>query len=414
MSTRNEINRREFVLGASAVTVSGVLSASAFTQIVSDKKQTIHPLTIPTEPVLVRVRVGRFRNGQRTTINGGQVRAIDGVLQTTNSIKDLFNKDEDLHFVSHKKSTFTIGSGEKQKIVTGKLHVHACNDNDDTAFDVVAHVPIEQYLPGVLAGELYAHWHPDTFAAQAVAARSYAIVQHLNRIDKSHFDVTDGPSSQMFLGDVTLEAAHNAAKVTQGVILAWDSTVVPAYYSACCGGRAASALDAISTSTQHEIPPLFGRKGKDVCHSLESATWRATRSSRMFRMRLNDYAKRFKIPELESLRSVRSIEPCEFNKHGRPTKLAIRDRRRKRHYVNARNFLSAANASVSALPSTTETIWSSTLSCTKSGNELSFEGRGMGHGVGLCQYGAQELAGQNKSWESILQWYYPQASIQAI
>ena len=397
----------------SAFAISGLARCENY----SPKEETEnkpHPLAIPSYTVHIRVRVGRYREGQQATVNGGQVRVVGGELQTTTAIHGLFDKTDPKHFLSKVPTQFIIGSGEKQKVITGNLHMHARSDIGRSDFDIVAHVPIEKYLPGVLAGELYAHWHPDTFAAQAVAARSYAIVQHLNRLNTSHFDVTDGPSSQVFLGDVSLEVAHNATKETEGVILAWDSTVVPAYYSACCGGRAASASDAISNSPQHDILPLYGKKGKDVCADLEVATWQATRSSRLFRKRLNASAKNLKLPELGTIRSVRSIEPCEYNTHGRPTKLLIQDRRRNGFTVKARDFMSAANASVSSLPLPSDTVWSSTLSCSKTGSDLVFEGRGLGHGVGLCQYGAQELAGQNNSWEDILRWYYPKASIQTV
>ena len=398
----------------SVVAVGGLAHCENFVQHEDEVKKTKHPLTIPTGSVQVRVRVGRYRNGTVAHIDTGQIRAVDGVLQTTKSIKSLFDQRDSSHFFSKTSKQFTVGVSEKQKVVTGELHIHVRPDIGKQDFDIVAHVPIEQYLPGVLAGELYAHWHPDTFAAQAVAARSYAIVQHLNRHKTSHFDVTDGPSSQMFLGDVTLEAAHKATKDTESVILTWNNTVVPAYYSACCGGSAASALDAISGSSQHDITPLYGRKGNDVCVSLKASTWRATRSSRLFRKRLNASAKHLKLPELETIRSIRSIEPCEHNKHGRPTKLIIKDRRRNGYIVNAKDFVSAANASVSSLPMPGDPVWSSTLSCSKTGSDLTFKGRGLGHGVGLCQYGAQELAGQNNTWEDILQWYYPNASIQTV
>ena len=56
-------------------------------------------------------------------------------------------------------------------------------------------------------------------------------------------------------------------------------------------------------------------------------------------------------------------------------------------------------------------MWSSILNGEKNGADLSITGFGMGHGVGLCQYGAQELAGRGESWEDILSWYYPKADI---
>ena len=55
----------------------------------------------------------------------------------------------------------------------GSIVLHGLDDA--ATFDVVNHLPMEQYLPGVLTRELYASWHLETFRAQAIAARSYAL-----------------------------------------------------------------------------------------------------------------------------------------------------------------------------------------------------------------------------------------------
>ncbi len=47
----------------------------------------------------------------------------------------------------------------------------------------------------------------------------------------------------------------------------------------------------------------------------------------------------------------------------------------------------------------------------KVGSTIRISGRGFGHGVGLCQYGAEALAHQGRGYESILSWYYPEATI---
>ena len=120
------------------------------------------------------------------------------------------------------------------------------------------------------------------------------------------------------------------------------------------------------------------------------------------------------LPELATIRSIRSIEPTETNAHGRPNRLAIIDRRRQVVEVRARDFIRAVNASVESMEDPTQTISSSFLKGTKTGTDLQFEGYGMGHGVGLCQYGAQELAGRGKSFEEILSWYYPGATLHSI
>ena len=379
-------DRRNFLLASSVVVVGALTSCRGL----SERKSKITPTAYA--PVDMRVRIGK----QTTSV------VIGNLLYTRKTVGDtprtvvLKNKTE---IFIHKKA----------KTVSGMVVLHP-NKNKET-FDVVAHVPIEQYLPGVLAGELYAHWHPETFAAQAVAARSYAINHHYERKNTSHYDVSDGPSSQMFLGDVTLDVAHRAVQETNGVVLRWKERVIPAYYSACCGGIAATALDAITHADEHNIPPLKGHAGVDVCVSTKGNLWSTEREARLLRRRLNACAHSMRVPLFADIKSIRSIEPSVTNQHGRPTKLMIVDRQKKTYEVSAKLFVQSANATIASLPNPKKPLWSSFLVAEKDGANLQLHGRGMGHGVGLCQYGAQELAGRGDSWEDILSWYYPQIQI---
>jgi stage II sporulation protein D len=120
------------------------------------------------------------------------------------------------------------------------------------------------------------------------------------------------------------------------------------------------------------------------------------------------------LSDFADIYSIRSIKPSATNKHGRPNKLAIVDRRRGVVEVRARDFLRAANSQIASLPQPVPIIWSSFLVGKREGDQLQFDGVGMGHGVGLCQYGAQELAGRGKSFEDILSWYYPGADLHTI
>lgn len=392
-------NRREFMIAAGVFIAGGVASCSG-------GKEKVEPAPIEIEqakpPTDIRVRIGKIRNGEQLSIGGSDI-----------STAKLFssNGSNPSAVVGDYKGV-VVETGKQTKKITGKILLHARQDISKGALDVVAHVPLELYLPGVLAGELLSHWHLATFSAQAVAARSYALWRNSQRKKTSHFDVTDGPSSQVFLGDVELDVAHRAVKETEGVVLTWQNELIPSYYSACCGGIAALATDAISSSPRHNIPPLFGHVGDDACKQLDIHKWSTSRNSRTLRRRLNASAKRLNIPNLQHLYSIRSIVPAKTNRHGRPTHLAIKDRRRKTIEVSARDFIRAANASVSTLPAPKEQLWSPFLVGKRSGTEIQLDGYGMGHGVGLCQYGAQELAGQDYAWEDILAWYYPQATIE--
>jgi len=388
--TNNQYNRREFVL-ASGLFVAGSLLACDKREKklpIEHKQSTTKPMT---GPILIRVLIAK--NIDRVTI---------GRFEYTNT--KIGEKPLEVDIKPNTELTFS----RKTMAVSGLILLHP---NKNNTFDVVIHVPIEQYLPGVLAGELFAHWHPATFAAQAVAARSYAVNLHIERKTKSYFDVTDGPSSQMFLGDVTLDVAHRAVKETNGVVLRWNSEVIPAYYSACCGGLAATAHDAISSAEAHNVAPLQGHAGKDACTAVKIHAWNVKRPARQLRKRLNACANQMNVPQFADIRSIQSIEPSATNQHGRPIKLTMVDRQKTVYEVRAKDFMRAANTTVSSLSSPHMNLMSSFLVGKKSGPTVELTGYGMGHGVGLCQYGAQELAGAGQSWQNILAWYYPKAEV---
>jgi len=405
-------NRRDFITAAGVLVAGGILSCSRDER-GGEERSTKQLLPLPTSPITVRVRVGKIRQTATCSVDGKNISHGDWLWKLNNLPVTMVESNNNQVAWIHGQ-THTIRVSEKTKTVTGGLSLHPRGDVSTHAFDIVAHVPMETYLPGVIAGELFSHWHPNTFAAQAVAARSYATVQHLKRKTSSHFDVTDGPSSQVFLGDVTLDVAHRGVSETKGIVLKWNNGVVPAYYSACCGGYAATASDAISNSLVHNIEPLQGRSGKDVCTSLPIHKWSVERPHRHLRNRLTTWSNTTTDQPLKQLRSIQSISSAQTNEHGRPTKLEIVDRRNRTHVMDANQFVRAANTSFSTLPNPGPRLWSSNLVATRAGSSVEISGVGMGHGVGLCQYGSQILAGKNKTWESILTWYYPNVTLDTL
>jgi SpoIID/LytB domain protein len=406
-------NRRDFMAATGVIVAGGILSCSRDEQRVERKSRKKHILRLPADPIIVRVRIGKVRDTHGCAVDGEVIFRNETQWEPTRFSGEPANNNE-AQVVWIKRGLHTVVVSKKTKVFTGTISLHPRKDISKHALDIVAHIPMESYLPGVIAGELFSHWHPTTFAAQAVAARSYATAQHLLRKTTSHFDLSDGPSSQVFLGDVTLDVAHRAVSQTKGLVMTWDGTVVPSYYSACCGGLAATANDAIGKDAIHDISPLQGGVGEDVCTTLDVHRWKIERSHRNLCRRLAIWTTATTHNKLDGLRSIRSIRPRQTNHHGRPTTLEIMDRHNKSFSIEAKHFVRAANASVPSLPSPTPRLWSSNFSAIKEGSKIEISGVGLGHGVGMCQYGAQILAGRGKSWESILSRYYPAVTFDTV
>ena len=301
----------------------------------------------------------------------------------------------------------------------GSLVLHTVNQNrrrsaddvdDQPGVDVVNHVMLEDYLPGVLAGELYSHWAYDAFAAQAVAARTFACYEHLDR-RSSHFDVTDTVASQVYLGGGAHRRAVEAARRTRGEVLLYDRRLVPAYYSSCCGGMPAHAVDTVSSSPVNDIRPLRGQGNCWSCSDAPVFRWQRTRSVENVRRHLARYGRDNDRDDLASIGRPQRIEAIAHNPFGRPRRYAVHDHRSRVVELDAESLRRALNVLDGRAVDADARLRSSAFAVEVRGDEARFTGQGFGHGVGLCQYGAQGMAASGQPYSTILNWYYPRARI---
>ncbi len=280
------------------------------------------------------------------------------------------------------------------------------------AFDVVNHVGLETYLPGVLEHEFYKSWDPAAFRAQAIAARSYALVQ-MGKSQRRHYDVNADVSSQMFGGISTHDTSLQAAAATRGQVLTWQGRIVPAYYSSSSGGTGQDA--AIAFPDGANIPPLRGRE-----HGAWSANSKYFRWGPISRDR-GDLSRRMaawgrsKSHPVASLRSIASVTITARNSVGRPAVFTVRDGSGASYTLRAEEFRFACNFASPAPVDAAQNIRSSHVSVRVVGNVVQFyDGRGFGHGVGMDQHGAQSMALKGYNERSILAFYYPGAAIEKI
>ncbi len=279
------------------------------------------------------------------------------------------------------------------------------------AVDVVTHVPMEQYLPGVLAKELYNTWSLQTHLAQAVAARSYAVCEIAQSVD-SHFDVVAGEASQAWIGVTKHKNSLDAVRQTRGMVMIWDRRVVPAYYSSTCGGRPASATDAIAGNEFNAIAPLqvTAAMARDCCRGAPQWRWSMRLPLPETARRLAGWAKTDR-PVMARIDGIRTIEVATVNAVGRPLAYRITDAKNQVFEVPAERLRWAFNADVPGVPAPTGRVKSADFTAKVSGTSITLDGRGFGHGVGMCQYGAEALSKKGSTWRDILARYYPGSEI---
>lgn len=284
------------------------------------------------------------------------------------------------------------------------------------AFDIVATMPMELYVPGVLAKELYPHWPRQAFEAQAVAARSYALHERVRaRREGRRYDVESTTLDQAFGGVTVLPVAVEAARATRGWVLTYEGAggggILRAYYSSTCGGRPASASKVWPTTNGLEFnlaPPIQGRPREFYCQDARYFRWQVERDTEELGRRIRGWGRQVG-HAVRGLSRLRACDMLEQNDAGRPNRYRLTDDKGRTFTLFADDLRVACNFAGEGMPAPAAeaVVRSGDLVMTVAGTRTRIEGRGFGHGVGLCQFCARGMAGRGMDWRSMLAVFYP-------
>lgn len=267
------------------------------------------------------------------------------------------------------------------------------------------HVDIESYLRGVLRGELPRSFHREAFKAQAVAARTYALYMRARTPASKTYDVTDDESSQVYDGVQAEEpGAVAAVDATSGEVCVWreggKEAMFCTYYSSCCGGLSQHVNNV--KPRDPNVPPLAGGVVCNDCQSARHYRWGPVTISKA------DVTKRLlaRYPTLSKLGTVTELRPKELARDGRIIRIEIIGSGGQSETLMGEDFRLSMGGRI--LKSTIFTI-------VPKGNGFIFkDGRGFGHGMGLCQYGMEAKAARGMGYQQILTTYYPGATVKKI
>ena len=279
-------------------------------------------------------------------------------------------------------------------------------------FHLVNVLDMERYLAGVLSRELYPNWHRETYRAQAVAARTFALFHLLTRPSAAGWDLGDNQASQCY-GGVEGETPRSrwAVEATRGRVMTVGPNadrIFMAQYSACCGGRSVPA-EAIRSAP--DLAPLAGGRVCEDCSACPRYAWGPVRVSKaaVYRSLLAAYPS-----AAASLGGVREVRVKTRSEHGRAIWVEIIGANRRPREGYELMVLRAEDLRLALLFHGPASATLNSMNCDirDAGRDVVFEnGRGWGHGVGLCQWGAEGKARRGWSAERIIDFYYPGATV---
>ncbi|MBM4043669.1 MAG: SpoIID/LytB domain-containing protein [Planctomycetes bacterium] len=254
---------------------------------------------------------------------------------------------------------------------------------------LVNSVDMETYMKDVMPGEMPSGWPAEAIRAQVVAARTYALFQRQTRKDELyHIGI-----AELAYRGVEGETAQMSKLVdsTRGVVLTYEWHIFPAYYHSTCGGRTENVSHVFG---EKSIPPLAGVECGH-CRQSKFYTWKREIQKDEIQRKLS-HAR----PEVGK---VNAIEAIALGPGSHGAKVAVKHDR-------GTTTLDGHEFRIAVGPNSVLSTAFQTRS-TRGGQSFEFSGRGWGHGVGLCQYGAKGMAESGSKGANILRHYYPGAEV---
>lgn len=243
----------------------------------------------------------------------------------------------------------------------------------------------EEYIVGVLAGEMPIYFEKEALKAQAVAARSYAL-KRIEYNKDNDYDVVDSIMNQVYLDNDYLKKAWgnnyiaNINKIRKVVndtsceYLDYNNSVVDAFFFSTSTGKTENSIDVFNISLPYlkSVSSEWDQNVSPVFYDFYTFT-------------LESFYKKLNIKYNEKL----NIEIIDSTSAGRIKTLKI----------NNVNFTGSKISSLFGLRSTSFNI-------KQDKNNVNITTTGFGHGVGMSQYGAQGMAIEGYKYNEILKHYY--------
>lgn len=285
--------------------------------------------------------------------------------------------------------------------VAGKILIQA----REHALQVVLTQPLEDAVAVVTASEMKGVGLSEALKCQAIVVRSF-FMTHLGRHQRLGYDVCDSTHCQLYFGTLfdqsypprLIQSARQATHATRSTVL-WEAEhPVEAYYTACCGGH---------TTVASVVWPL-ANKGEPI-QAVPAVICNWCRGANFYR-----WQRRIASPKLlaamASLWGAKSLDRVSLQISNRTpdgivTQLTLSDGKR---------MVEVANGEFRSLIGRTlgwNLILSNVYQLTRRGDFYELTGQGFGHHVGLCVEGTIAQAKAGRSYQEILRFYFPHATL---
>ena len=310
------------------------------------------------------------------------------------------------HQSSGNNGVYIAQARKPQSLYPGDIEFIAKGGN----VQIVVHVYMEDYMRGVLPYEMDNSFPLEALKAQAVAARTYALKKM--SAQAATYDVVDTTSDQVYNGTpVGNERCAQAVQETSGIVGTVNGEYMASYYTASNGGQTESVANAWGSGSysylQLRDDPYDLRNGASIAKSVTFYRDGTTSVSALTEL-LRTEAAALVGARSVNINAITHVTP-HTPKYDEPsrvyTKVDVGLELSGYGYVTV--TLDYFNQIESLCSMSINVLKNETLTVAETVGGYKLTARRFGHGVGMSQRGAQQMAKEGLSYDQILEFYYP-------
>ncbi len=253
----------------------------------------------------------------------------------------------------------------------------------------VREMPFEQYVEAAVAGEMKNWFHEEALAAQAILARTFALEFVASRghsaLNPAAHISTSFEEAQAWNPANVNDRVRRAVSRTRGRAAVHNGRYIKAWFHSHAGGTTAKAKEGLNYEYQEPPYTKVVRSGEGRDAPKDFATWRAVFTKQEVAAAVQKLGR--------NPGDFTAVRVVQRGPSGRATRIRVGNA--EVHGADLRTALGSTRFKSNLL-----------TSARVEGNKVIFEGKGFGHGVGMSQWGAQEMARRGKKADDIIRYYF--------
>jgi stage II sporulation protein D len=252
---------------------------------------------------------------------------------------------------------------------------------------LINNLDLEDYVYCVLKSESWPGWPLEVNKVFAVACRTYAIAMvKRSKQSKLPYHIKNTKIHQVYDGFHTSEILKNAVDQTKWLFLSYKGEPILAMFDSCCGGVITAKIKGVDFN---KAPYLARDYPCTHCKPCKPYNWHKQWST--------DELIALLKPAFPSLKKIKQIKIHKKDGAGLVQEVIIQGAKKNFHVSGKKLYALLSQHGLKSF----------CFSVSKEGDSFIFKGRGLGHHMGLCQWGAREMVRKGFDFKAILQFYYP-------